>query len=128
MLQKRSTTKCSGTRKSRTAYKQRHASSSSGGAASAAASSPKVQVAAAVKPSSESAPSKTSSSKKSEQTYVANTSSSGKGLFGWKSDQCGDSGAVETPTNDSGPNGSQNWLNCGVSSGGWVSLSGRARV
>jgi hypothetical protein len=33
---------------------------------------------------------------------------------------CGDPGATSDPAPTSGPNGSENWLNCGVDGDGWV--------
>ncbi|GAA5822775.1 hypothetical protein JCM11251_004375 [Rhodosporidiobolus azoricus] len=39
----------------------------------------------------------------------------GAGLFGVSDDTCGDSGAVEEPVEGGGPNGKQEWLNCGLS-------------
>lgn len=107
--------KCTGTRRARKAYAERHSSAP-------AAASPKVQAAAAVEVKAVNKPSPTSE-KKAEATYAPSSggSSSGKGLFGWTSEQCGDSGAVDVSTDSAGPNGSQDWLNCGVSSGGWVS-------
>ncbi|SPC62185.1 uncharacterized protein UHOD_08814 [Ustilago sp. UG-2017b] len=44
----------------------------------------------------------------------SSSSSSSGGLFGFTSNNCGSSGA-----NDDQPNGSQNFLNCGLTSGGW---------
>ncbi|CAE6485995.1 unnamed protein product [Rhizoctonia solani] len=37
-----------------------------------------------------------------------------------KSSGCGDTGATSDVTKTSGPNGSQEWLNCGVNGGGWT--------
>ncbi|CUA67098.1 hypothetical protein RSOLAG22IIIB_13243 [Rhizoctonia solani] len=37
-----------------------------------------------------------------------------------KSYGCGDTGATADVTKTSGPNGSQEWLNCGVNGGGWT--------
>ncbi|GAA5968077.1 hypothetical protein JCM8115_000022 [Rhodotorula mucilaginosa] len=39
----------------------------------------------------------------------------GTGLIGYVDEKCGPSGAVANPTESSGPNGSQEWLNCGLS-------------
>jgi hypothetical protein len=39
----------------------------------------------------------------------------GRGLLGYMDEKCGPSGAVANPTESSGPNGSQEWLNCGLS-------------
>jgi hypothetical protein len=40
---------------------------------------------------------------------------SGSGTFGWYDQTCGASGA-----DDNQPNGSQEWINCGVNGGGWT--------
>lgn len=39
----------------------------------------------------------------------------GKGLIGYVDEKCGPSGATAKPTESSGPHGSQEWLNCGLS-------------
>ena len=39
----------------------------------------------------------------------------GNGLIGYVDEKCGPSGATAKPTKSSGPNGSQEWLNCGLS-------------
>ncbi|GAA5866437.1 hypothetical protein JCM3774_004683 [Rhodotorula dairenensis] len=39
----------------------------------------------------------------------------GKGLIGYEDERCGPSGAVAEVTVSSGPNGSEKWLNCGLS-------------
>ncbi|KAF7428259.1 hypothetical protein PC9H_007480 [Pleurotus ostreatus] len=49
---------------------------------------------------------------------VSSSSGSGAGLLQVQS-SCGDIGATKETTNESGPNGHINWLNCGMESGGW---------
>ncbi|BGP47379.1 hypothetical protein JCM10450v2_003231 [Rhodotorula kratochvilovae] len=48
----------------------------------------------------------------------------GKGLFGVSDSTCGASGATRESSKDGGPNGSEEWLNCGISKGeadsGWT--------
>lgn len=130
-----SSSKCSGSTRARKSYKNRHASSpSSSSSAQDAGTSAKAPQVKAVKNEQQSttaskvfstkAPKSnptTTSAKAAETTYSTGTSagdSTGKGMFG-VSGPCGDSGAVNTPTNDNGPNGSEDWLNCGISAGGW---------
>ncbi|TKY87025.1 hypothetical protein EX895_003702 [Sporisorium graminicola] len=55
-----------------------------------------------------------SSSSSASSSSSSSSSASGAGLFGFNSGNCGASGA-----NDNQPNGSQNFLNCGLTSGGW---------
>jgi len=53
----------------------------------------------------------------------ADTSSSpvsGAGLFSFVDNKCGKSGATEDVTKKSGPNGSMDFLNCGLYGGGWT--------
>ncbi|KIS65840.1 uncharacterized protein UMAG_06218 [Mycosarcoma maydis] len=65
--------------------------------------------------SSQSSSSGKSDSKSSSSSSSSSSSAaSGSGLFGLSTNNCGSSGA-----NDQQPNGSQNFLNCGLTSGGW---------
>lgn len=69
-----------------------------------------------LKTSHASVSSKTSSSAGPSPSRAANTSSSsGPGLFGVVDPVCGESGATDSPGPGTGPNGSQAWLNCGLS-------------
>ncbi|BGP31348.1 hypothetical protein JCM10296v2_003112 [Rhodotorula toruloides] len=48
-------------------------------------------------------------------TLTSTASSKGSGLFGVSDDKCGSSGATEESSASGGPNGSEAWLNCGIS-------------
>lgn len=48
-----------------------------------------------------------------------NGGSNSGGIIQVQSSNCGNSGATRTTTTTSGPNGSIDWLNCGVNAGGW---------
>ncbi|GAA5845670.1 hypothetical protein JCM9279_006067 [Rhodotorula babjevae] len=65
----------------------------------------------------------TSSGNKLAAVPVADTSSKGKSLIGYHASNCGPSGAT-----DDEPNGSQSWLNCGISKSnpgsGWTPPAG----
>ncbi|KAG8763691.1 hypothetical protein FRC12_008440 [Ceratobasidium sp. 428] len=41
------------------------------------------------------------------------------GVIKAKGNACGATGAVAKTSHDAGPNGSQDWLNCGINGGGW---------
>lgn len=58
---------------------------------------------------------KPSGSSSSNSNSTSSSSGSGAGLIGVSSGSCGASGAVAKTTNNNGPNGSQSWLNCGLS-------------
>lgn len=68
----------------------------------------------------------TSASSSSTSAVASTISSKGSGLFGVSDDKCGASGATEESSASGGPNGSEDWLNCGISKespdSGWVSL------
>ncbi|PRQ75226.1 Lysozyme-like domain-containing protein [Rhodotorula toruloides] len=61
--------------------------------------------------------SRTSTSDASSPTWTPASTASlkGSGLFGVSDDKCGSSGATEDSTASGGPNGSEDWLNCGIS-------------
>ena len=66
-----------------------------------------------------SSPSKTPAA--AAQTPSSGSSSSGPGLFGFSTQQCGASGATSKVSKLAGPNGSMDFLNCGLySGGGWT--------
>ncbi|KAF8718629.1 Transglycosylase SLT domain, partial [Rhizoctonia solani] len=54
-----------------------------------------------------------------EPAPAAKTSGGSGDLIKVKSNGCGDVGATSDVTKTSGPNGSQDFLNCGVNTGGW---------
>ncbi|GAA6004738.1 hypothetical protein JCM10207_000998 [Rhodosporidiobolus poonsookiae] len=67
-------------------------------------------------PSSGSSSASTNASSPSPTSSLSSSSGgSGSGMFGVTDDTCGESGAVEEPVAGGGPNGSQDWLNCGLS-------------
>ncbi|KAF8806281.1 lysozyme-like protein [Phlegmacium glaucopus] len=47
-------------------------------------------------------------------------SSNNNGILTVHSNICGPSGATKEPSATSGPNGSEDWLNCGITGGGWT--------
>lgn len=49
-----------------------------------------------------------------------NNGGSNGGIIQVQSSNCGNSGATRTTTKTSGPNGSIDWLNCGINAGGWT--------
>ncbi|SJX66518.1 uncharacterized protein SRS1_11346 [Sporisorium reilianum f. sp. reilianum] len=63
---------------------------------------------------SQSSSSGKSDSKADSSSSSSSSAASGAGLFGFSYGNCGSSDA-----NDNQPNGSQNFLNCGLTSGGW---------
>jgi hypothetical protein len=68
------------------------------------------------------APSKIKTSSKAAATATPKTTSSSNtaGTVKVSGNYCGGPGASATPEKTTGPNGSENWLNCGVdTSGGW---------
>ncbi|KAJ1021883.1 hypothetical protein NDA16_003645 [Ustilago loliicola] len=89
---------------------KQHSSSQSQSQAQSQASGSKSNSSSNSHSESKSDPSSSSSSSLSSSS----SSSSSGGLFGFNSGSCGSSGA-----NDNQPNGSQNFLNCGLTSGGW---------
>ncbi|GAA5894733.1 hypothetical protein JCM6882_006668 [Rhodosporidiobolus microsporus] len=105
--------------KTATASAAASSSASKGGSDSSATSSPSAtgdsskgdssSTATATATASGDSPSSTSSSSSGK------SGGDGAGLFGVSDDTCGDSGAVEEPVAGGGPNGSQEWLNCGIS-------------
>ncbi|BGO90874.1 hypothetical protein NBRC10512_002376 [Rhodotorula toruloides] len=57
----------------------------------------------------------TSASSSSTSAVASTISAKGSGLFGVSDDKCGASGATEESSASGGPNGSEDWLNCGIS-------------
>lgn len=88
----------------RTNKKKVVVSSTKAQSSSSAAPKPTV-LAAIVKPASSPAPN--------------NGGSNSGGTIQVQSGNCGNSGATRTTTKTSGPNGSIDWLNCGINAGGW---------
>ncbi|GAA5986520.1 hypothetical protein JCM10908_003784 [Rhodotorula pacifica] len=76
-------------------------------------------------PSPSTSPAPTSSSKTASSSPYPTSSASpsqgggggggGEGLIGYKDEKCGPSGAVAQASESAGPNGSEEWLNCGLS-------------
>ncbi|GAA6029342.1 hypothetical protein JCM8097_003628 [Rhodosporidiobolus ruineniae] len=65
--------------------------------------------------SSAAAATKSASATASSAAASSSSGGAGSGLFGVTDATCGDSGAVDEPVAGGGPNGSQEWLNCGLS-------------
>ncbi|SCV70696.1 BQ2448_3458 [Microbotryum intermedium] len=80
--------------------------------------------ASGVKAKLESKTGKNSGSGSSGTVFTSNNNGDGPGLFGVSTSQCGASGATESITKSSGPNGAESWLNCGFSpsnpNSGWT--------
>ncbi|POY73696.1 hypothetical protein BMF94_3233 [Rhodotorula taiwanensis] len=70
---------------------------------------------ASQKSSPTSSPISKQSSPSAQSTSTAKPAPAGEGLVGYVDEKCGPSGAVAKSTKDKGPNGSEDWLNCGLS-------------
>ncbi|KAK4058851.1 hypothetical protein OIO90_000297 [Microbotryomycetes sp. JL221] len=84
------------------------------------AASVTVSATASIQETAEPSPPRKAGEEESAPTNPSSSSSngadgSGPGLFGVVDPVCGESGAVEESSPGQGPNGSQNWLNCGLS-------------
>lgn len=58
--------------------------------------------------------------KEEEKPKSSGGGGGGYGLFGFWDSKCGTSGATEQITKTTGPNGSQDYLNCGLYGAGWT--------
>lgn len=106
------------------APQQEENSGSNDGNSSTEASTPAPAASAPVQeqPKQEEQPKKEEQPKQEEQpkSNSGNSALGGYGLFGFSDKTCGSSGATEQVTKTTGPNGSMDFLNCGLYGNGWT--------